>query len=279
MSYQEIKSLKLAVVGHIEWVSFINVNKLPVEGEIVHGHNFIERAAGGGAVAAAQMSKLTSREVHFFTSLGKDEIGKKCYNQLGSLGIKMNVAWRDKPTRRGFSFVDINGDRAITIIGERLQPLSSDHLPWETLGEFDGIFLTAADAEAIKMCRQARILCSTPRVRIKDLNKSNIQLDSLISSNLDPDEKYSPQSLKVKPKSRILTEGKNGGMLIPGGRYQPVKLKAKAIDSYGCGDSFAAGVTTGLAANMNIREAIQLGAKCGAECAIRFGPYNGVRDH
>ncbi len=30
---------------------------------------------------------------------------------------------------------------------------------------------------------------------------------------------------------------------------------------------------------MNIREAIQLGAKCGAECAIRFGPYNGVRDH
>ncbi len=266
--------LTLAVVGHIEWVSFVSVDKMPIQGVISHGKRIKEHAAGGGAVAAVQMSKLTKRKVHLFTSLGKDEIGKKCEQELRSFGIEMHIAWREKPTRRGISFVGNNGDRAITVIGQRLEPCIKDSLRWNLLQKMDGIFITAGDAKTIQYCRKAKIVCATPRVKIISLNEANIQLDALIGSNLDADEKNNLEVLKTKPRYTIMTEGSKGGIIDPGGRYKAIPLTKKEIDSYGCGDSFAAGVTTGLAANLDITKAINLGAKCGAECATRFGPYN-----
>ncbi|AAQ00202.1 MULTISPECIES: carbohydrate kinase family protein [Prochlorococcus] len=268
------KELKLAVVGHIEWVSFLSVDKMPRQGLINRSNNFKEEPAGGGAVAAVQMSKLTDVPVHFFTSLGNDYIGEKSFERLSSFGITMHTAWRNKPTRRALSFIDNNGDRAITVIGERLQPQGMDDLPWSILKEFDGVFITAADSKAIQFCREAKILCATPRVKFKHLNDANIQLDALVGSNLDPDEKVHKNSLLIKPKVTVLTEGESGGIVNPGGRYKAVELRSKAIDSYGCGDSFAAGLTYGMAANMDIQKAINLGAKCGAACATQFGPYN-----
>ncbi len=268
------RSLELAVVGHIEWVSFVSVDNMPVQGLISHGKKMKEHAAGGGAVAAVQMSKLGKHKVHFFTSLGKDEIGEKCARELESLGIEMHIAWREKPTRRGFSFVGANGDRAITVIGERLEANIEDPLSWEILNTLDGLFITAGDAKTIQNCRKAKTVCATPRVSIKTLNQSKIKLDALIGSNLDPDERITKEALLIKPKVTIRTEGSLGGTVDPGGRFKAISLTQKEVDSYGCGDSFAAGVTAGLAANWNIEKAIKLGAECGAECATRFGPYN-----
>ena len=49
------------------------------------------------------------------------------------MGINLHVAWRDKPTRRGFSLIDSQGERAITVIGERLAPTHNDNLEWNIL--------------------------------------------------------------------------------------------------------------------------------------------------
>jgi ribokinase len=76
-----------------------------------------------------------------------------------------------------------------------------------------------------------------------------------------------------KPTLRIATEGERGGLLIPGGRFEAQPLPAPLVETYGCGDSFAAGVTAGLAAGWSTTEAIKLGAQCGATCATHFGPY------
>ena len=46
------------------------------------------------------------------------------------MGIKLHVAWRDKPTRKGFSVIDFDGERSITIIGDRLSPNHNDDLDW-----------------------------------------------------------------------------------------------------------------------------------------------------
>jgi ribokinase len=42
-------------------------------------------------------------------------------------------------------------------------------------------------------------------------------------------------------------------------------------DAYGCGDSFAAGFTFGLASGASVAEAATLGAECGARALIRLG--------
>ena len=73
---------------------------------------------------------------------------------------------REAPTRRGVSFVDPAGDRAITVIGQRLQPCASDPLPWRHLADCDGVFVTATDAIALGLCRAAKVLTVTPRLRL-----------------------------------------------------------------------------------------------------------------
>jgi ribokinase len=45
------------------------------------------------------------------------------------------------------------------------------------------------------------------------------------------------------------------------------------VDSYGCGDSFAAGLTYGLGAGMAPADALNLAARCGAVCLTGRGPY------
>ena len=265
--------LRLAVVGHVEWVSFLAVDQLPAAGLIGHAERFLEEPAGGGAVVAVQLARLLGRPVPFFTALGRDAIGEQAVERLEALGLELHVAWREGPTRRGVSFVDGQGDRSITVIGERLTPTAADPLPFELLAECDGVFATAADAAALRMCRAARLLAATPRLRLETLRQAEVGLDALIGSGLDPGEAVPEGSLPLAPRWRIATEGAAGGRVEPGGRFTAPTLSEPVVDTYGCGDSFAAGVTAGLAAGWSLEQAVSLGCHCGASCASRFGPY------
>tara|TARA_Y100000589_G_scaffold154965_1_gene147540 strand:+ start:97 stop:954 length:858 start_codon:yes stop_codon:yes gene_type:complete len=266
-------NLKFAIIGHIEWINFLKVDVLPKPGIISHAKKSLEFPAGGGALIAKTLFELTNNEIHFFTSLGKDYFGEKSFEFFDNLGIKLHIAWRSESTRKGFSLIDNQGERSITIIGKRLAPSSNDNLDWNILSKMDGIFMTAGDSRLLKICRNANILCTTPRVGIELINESKINLDALIGSNLDPDESFLSTDLIKKPKFIIKTEGENGGIYIPGGRFSAINNNKPIIDSYGCGDSFAAGVLYGLAANWPIENSIKLGTVLGRNCIEHFGPY------
>ena len=269
-------NLKFAVIGHIEWINFIEVDQLPKPGLISHSKKSIEYPAGGGSVIAKRLRELTNSDVHFFTALGNDFYGKQCLNILENMGIKLHVAWCDKPTRKGFSLIDSEGERSITIIGDRLAPTHKDNLDWSILNEMDGVFITAADMQIFKKSRIAKTLCSTPRVGLNIINESKIFLDGLIGSNLDPGEAFSLTELSLKPKFVIKTEGENGGILFPGGRYNAFENIKDKVDSYGCGDSFAAGILYGLASKWSIEESLNLAKILGRNCSEHFGPYGNI---
>ena len=127
--------------------------------------------------------------------------------------------------------------------------------------------------EGLRQARRARVLGATPRLGLAVLQQASVTLDALIGSGLDPGEQVPENCLDPAPVIRIATEGAAGGVLIPGGRFDAVPLPGAMVESYGCGDSFAAGVTAGLSAGWTIGEAVRLGARCGAACATRFGPY------
>ena len=265
--------LKLAVVGHQEWVTFLQVDALPRPGRVGRAHRSLEEPAGAGAVVAVQLARLTGRRVHFFTALGRDAIGERSIERLRELGVDPLVAWRDAPSRRGISLVERGGDRAITVIGERHSPLASDNLPWELLSSCDGVFVSATDAAGLQRARRCSLLTATPRLSIGVLQEARVGIDALIGSALDPSEQVPEDALQPAPQLTIRTEGEQGGDLKPGGRYAACTPTHEPVDSYGCGDSFAAGVTAGLAAGWTPAEAARLGAWCGAECVTRFGPY------
>ena len=266
-------NLNFAVVGHVEWINFLKVDQLPKPGVISHSEKSIEYPAGGGSVIAKTLSELTNNLVHFFTSLGNDYYGEQSFKILSNYGMKLHVAWRDKPTRKGFSLIDSNGERSITVIGERLAPTYKDKLDWNLFKKMDGIFITASDSEIFKKARIADSLCTTPRVGINIINKSNVFLDGLIGSNLDPGEDFSLSDISIKPKLIIKTEGENGGILYPGGRYEALINAKQKIDSYGCGDAFAAGILYGLSSKWSIDKILSLAKLLGRDASECFGPY------
>ena len=219
--------LALAVVGHVEVVSFIGVDHLPAAGEILHADDFCELPAGGGAVVAVQMARLTGQRIPFFTALGDDALGRRAAVELEELGLELHIAWRAAPTRRGLTFIDAGGERTITVIGERLMATAADGLPWQRLGQADGVFVTATDAGGLQLARRARVLAATPRLRLPVLRQAGVTLDVLIGSATDPGEACRSEDLDPLPRLRIATEVERGGVLVPAAAMPPCHARGR----------------------------------------------------
>jgi hypothetical protein len=117
--------MRVAVVGHTEWVWFGTVDRIPAAGEIAHSSDDWEEPGGGGAVAAVQLAKLGG-SCDFLTALGTDGLGDRAARELAALGVDVHAARRDDPTRRALTLVDPAGERTITTLGRRLAPSSDD---------------------------------------------------------------------------------------------------------------------------------------------------------
>jgi ribokinase len=257
---------RVAVVGHVEWVEFARVPHVPAPGEIVHAHEWWQEAGGGGAVSAVQLARLAGG-AEFFTALGDDELGRRAQERLQELGVTVHVAVRPVPQRRGFVHLDADGERTITILGDRIVPIGADDLPWERLEGVDGVYFTGGDVAALEHARRARRLVATPRA-YRTLCDAHVQLDALVRSAHDPGEQQAEEALDPPPRIVVSTAGKEGGEWVgrhhETGTWKAAELPGPKRDSYGAGDSFAAGLTYGLAADLPVEDALHLAARCGA---------------
>jgi ribokinase len=267
--------MRTAVVGHVEWIEFGHVEHVPSAGDIVHATDPWEEPGGGGAVSAVQLARL-SGDCTFYTALGDDERGAWSRRRLSDLGVRVEAAPRDEPTRRGVVFVDANGERTITTLGRRLEPTTSDRLPWNELEGVGAVYFTAGNAGALREARRARVLVATSRVS-NLLVEADVHLDAVVGSGNDPSEAFDPARLTHAPDLVVRTDGVRGGRYetIDGGSgsYAPADPPGPVVDTYGAGDSFAAGLTFALGGGLDVEEALALAARCGAWCAAGKGPY------
>lgn len=268
--------MRVAVVGHVEWVELVRVDHVPRLGEIVHADPWWEGPAGGGPGAAVQLMKLAG-EATLFTALGDDELGHRAKKELGALGLRVEAAWREEPTRRAFTHIDATGERTITVIGDRLAPKLNDDLPWEELSKSDAVYVTAGDRGALTQARAARLMVATTRI-LADLKAAHLSLDALVGSRRDPGEVFKEGDLDPSPKLVVLTDGAEGGSFRRDKdwlAFQAPALKDPVVDRYGAGDAFAAALTFGLASGMDDERAVALAARCGASVLTGRGPYEG----
>jgi len=267
--------MRVAVVGHTEWIDFIRVPQMPGPGEIVHALDAWDSPGGGGAVAAVQLAKLAG-EGRFYTALGDDDLGRRACRELSLLGLEVYAGFRPEPQRRAVTYVVNSGERSITVLGVRSSPSAQDPLPWPDLEGYDAVFVTAGDPQAVRLARRARVLVATSRI-IPLLSEAGVRLDALVGSRLDPSEQYADGDLKVRPKLVVRTAGPAGGTFQPEGgpqdSYRATSLPGPVVDTYGCGDSFAAGLTYALGAGLEPRKAVEFAARCGAAVATGKGPY------
>jgi ribokinase len=270
---------RVAVVGHIEWITH-GTGVMPRPGEIRYLGDPFEEPAGGGGVSAAQAAKLNA-ETLFYTALGDDEAGRASAQRLEGVGVTMLASVHAGVQTRGVSAVDSTGDRAILIIGRPTSARIDDPLPWEELARCDAAFFTGHDSATVAAARRARRLVVTSR-RLTQLIESGVRADVLIASANDPTEAVDPDQLPVAPGVIVWTEGASGGRYAAAdgraGRWDPAPLPGPPVDSYGAGDSFAAGLTVGLARGLDLEGALALGARCGAHCLTGRGALTAQLD-
>jgi ribokinase len=272
---RRLGSLRLAVVGHVEWAEFLRVPHLPTAGEITHVSDRWETAGGGGAVTAVQLARLAGHAT-LMTALGDDELGHRADDELRRLGVDVRASFRKgQPQRRVIVHLEPTGERTITVIGERMGPHRRDPLGWDDL-DFDAVYFTAGDVGAVRAARRARVLTATAR-GLATLREAHVQLDALVRSHLDEGERYEVGDLTPAPALVVATERSVGGRWEARdgsrGHYDAVEPPGPVLDTYGCGDAFAGGLTAGLGAGLGVATSLDLGARCGAWVAWLDGPY------
>jgi ribokinase len=269
--------MKVAVVGHVEWIEFARVERVPVAGEIVHAEDWWEEAAGGGAVSVVQLARLAGSAL-LFTALGDDPLGHAAKAQLEARDVRVEAAFRALPQRRGFTYVDSRGERTITTIHERYGPSGGDALAWGELAESDAVYFVSGDPAAARAARAARTLVATAR-SLPTLAEAGVELDALVHSANDAGERYAPGALDPAPRLVVSTAGADGGTWAAedgrSGRYAAAKLPGPVSDTYGAGDCFAAGLTFGLGRGMDVDAALELASRCGAAAITGRGAYDG----
>ena len=270
---------------------------LPTAGEVAHAAGAFEEPAGGGAVAAVQLARLAG-ECRLFTVLGTDETGRASRRRLTELGVTVldepaakptlepteeTGAWQSPhevgaaPTRRAVTLLDAAGERTITTFGERLDPAGdSGSAHWQELRELDAVYFTAGDVPALSRTRDAaRVVVASPRAR--HALGHGVEIDALVLSAHDEIEVAAARGVEHEAELVVETEGAGGGRWRrrdgAQGRWDAAPPLGAAVDSYGCGDSFAAGLTYGLGAGLALTDAVELAARCGAVCLTGAGPY------
>ncbi len=288
------------MVGHVEWVQFARVDQVPHAGEVVHAREPFEEPAGGGAVAAVQLARLAGG-ASLLTALGDDGLGRRSIARLGELGVEtfsgralsaqtppsQTFSTQTAATRRAATLVDGAGERTIITYGPRLEPRGDDvELPWGELARMDAVYFTAGDLAALRAARAARVLVASPRAG--EVLGHGVELDALVLSGEDEIERRAAERVGAQARLVVSTEGARGGAYrerggARGGAYceqggeagtwTAARLPGPPVDAYGCGDSFAAGLTYGLGAGLEVPAALGLAARCGAVCLTGRGPY------
>lgn len=255
--------MKAAVVGHVEWIRFARVERIPPPGAIVHSTEEWEQAGGGGGVAAIQLALLAD-EAHLFTALGDDELGRHSHAELEERGVHVHATFEQRQQRWAFTQVDDVGERTITTVGPKLRPRGNDdRLPWHDLATMDAVLFIAGDVDALRWARKAPVLAATAR-ELDPLIRGGVPVDALIGSGEDDAERYHPGELDPEPRLVVTTAGSLGGWMQPGGPFVAAPLPGPRVDTYGAGDSFMAGLTFALGAGLEAHDAVSFAARCGA---------------
>jgi ribokinase len=176
------------------------------------------------------------------------------------------------------TFLDASGERTIVVMGDRLVPVGADDLGWELLERADAVYFTGGDVAALRSARAAAVLVATPRAR-DALTGSGVTLDALVLSGNDAAEEAAAERVGWSADLVCTTSGARGGTYATSdGRtdsFEAAPLPGPIVDSYGAGDSFAAGLTFGLGSGLDVDAALALAARCGAGNMTGRGAYEG----
>lgn len=262
---------QFAVVGHVEWISFLAVDRPPTPGLVLRAPEERLEAGGGGGVAAAELARLAGSAT-LLTARGADALGQAIPEAFASVNVQVIGPRRAEPHRRALTLLDPAGERTIIVVGPAQAATGAEVDP-ALFADFDAVYFCKGDAALLRAARRAQVLVATARV-LDVVREAGVRLDALVRSGVDPHERYVDGDLPEPPTLVATTEGAAGGAwrtATARGRWDAVPPPGPVRDAYGAGDCFAAGLTWALGQGMGPQAAVDFAAGRGAAALCRPG--------
>lgn len=216
--------MKVAVIGHVEWVEFLPTDAAPAPGRILHTSGAWEEPAGGGGVAAVELARLAGH-CTLFTSFGADARGQDVQRALAEHAVDARGPTLEAPHRRAMTLIDPDGERTIIVHGEAQGAFGVQ--PGD-LQDVDAVYVCKGDLQSLRAAREARVVVATSRIA-EALQQAGLEVDVLISSADDPKERFALDRPPVPSKVCVATEGAAGGRYrTSDGQERPVGARPPA---------------------------------------------------
>lgn len=272
----------VTIVGSYIVALVLDVDRIPLEGETLTGHNFRITHGGKGsnmAVCAARLGAVTK----FFGKIGRDSFGENFIELLDKEKIDKRTVLvsETKPTATGFIIFSERGSNIIVIDTAANGELSAADIALHgeviassavTVAPLEIPLATAlAAAEVAKSAGRKFILNPAPAVDLRKVdltgifaltpNESEGRLClGLCADDPIPDHEVVCQLLKLGVENVILTRGGQGVLWAGAAGLQRVPaLFVQVVDTVGAGDAFNAGLAVGLSEGRTTLDAIVLG--------------------
>jgi ribokinase len=262
---------RLVVVGSINVDLFVHVPRLPAPGETVLGTS--SSAFGGkGANTAAAAARLGA-DVAIVGAVGDDEHGRAAFADLRASGVSVeHVAVVSEPTGVAHILVDERGENMIAVASGANAALTAGHVTQaldELLRGEEVVFanLESPDATIEAAARRSEmfVLAAAP---VRPVASDILERCAVVLLN-----EHEAEALALDAPAIVVTRGADGAELRERGQEPRAfaGVPARAVDTTGAGDAFAAAVCVALAAGLDLPRAVAIANLAGARAVESLG--------
>jgi ribokinase len=289
---------RICVVGSANMDLTFRTPRLPLPGETLIGHSFVQSFGGKGANQAVAAARLGAN-VSIVTRVGRDAFGEAILINFAHQGIATYaVTDPDRPTGTAAILVDDSGRNCIVAVAGANVGLSPRHVeeaadvirgaavlvsplevPIETiltafrLAKGSGVRTVLNPAPAFPLPEELWHLVD---VCVPNEVEAELLTGQVVRSVEDA-EAAGRQLLGRGPKTVIVTLGERGALIVDQGRSEQVPgVAVTAVDTTGAGDAFIGGLSVFLAEGKPLREAVVLANAVGALSVTVAGAQAGL---
>ncbi len=286
--------MDIVVVGSINMDRVVKVPWIPRVGETILSTDYKEYGGGKGANQAIASARLKNK-VAMVGKVGQDQAGEDLLRLLKEDGVDTSgIGFSKKPTGTAFINVDNEANNNIVVYQGANADVDTSHIdknidlikksklcivqleiPLETVEYVinicrdNGVKLIFNPAPAIKnidlgLLRKPDILIPNETELAIILGEEGLNLSCLEDKMLD--------LAKAGLDNLVVTLGENGGAYLDAGNFSSYNIvDVDPIDSTGAGDSFIAGLATGLVGGRSLEESIDFARYVAALAVSRPG--------
>jgi ribokinase len=268
------------VLGSINLDAVARVDDLPRPGETVAGLSlelFLGGKGANQAVAAARMGAPT----RLMGAVGKDDSGASLKGKLAGYGVQVaDVAeLSGAPTGQAHVWVSNGGENMIVVTGGANMMITPQQVAATALegqrvllaqletpaGAIEALFKAGAAKGGLRVLNAAPALpqgaALFPLTDILILNQTELASYARLDhepAKLEEVSKAARKLMSRPDQTIIVTLGKTGVAAVRRDEAFLVEgRKVKAVDTVGAGDCFCGALAAGLAANLDLREAVE----------------------